>query len=156
MITAFFCSTACELSLNYQIPSVSGGRLHLPRSRAAKNSGITVWPTASKFLALAVSDCLRRYSRSAFLLVGGFHPCAVYVGLGLLKSAPFLRSCRSKLKARNVEERGPGTQRERVFTTSRFQEVQMSSLVGQVAGVQQIKPAQCYLHSPLAKTLNKI
>ena len=32
----------------------------LPRSRIAKKSGIPIWPTASKFLALAVSDCFRR------------------------------------------------------------------------------------------------
>ena len=32
----------------------------LPRSRTGKKTGILVWLTASKFLALPVSDCFRR------------------------------------------------------------------------------------------------
>lgn len=43
---------------------------------------IIVWLTASKFLALPVSDCFRRNWRSAFPLSGGVHAVPVSVGYG--------------------------------------------------------------------------
>jgi hypothetical protein len=42
--------------VDFQQPAFRGGLLTLRWSRTVKKTGIRVWPTASKFLAQAVSD----------------------------------------------------------------------------------------------------
>jgi len=49
-----------ENRLSFQKAAGHQGQESLPRSRTAKKNGIPVWPTASKLLALAVSDSFRR------------------------------------------------------------------------------------------------
>ena len=61
--------------------------LSLPKNRTAKKTGIPVWPTVSKLLALDLSDSFRQNRKSASHFLLGFLLFGRMAGISLYQSA---------------------------------------------------------------------